>query len=145
MYILTYNIHSSPIDDQCSLLLLVSILVFPGLLLINPRCACAARVTVYSWVCLFVCLSVCPCFNSPLDCLFVPQTISSTARVTTINRAVFSEYAPLQRSDRCQHNTHTNVSHFSLCGKRACALFLPRVGSRHFFPLERRRRRSEIT
>ena len=38
-------------------------------LVINPRRACAAS----SWVC--VCLSVCPCFNSPLDCLFVPQTI----------------------------------------------------------------------
>ena len=61
------------------------------------------------------------------------------------NRAVFSEYAPLQRSDHCQHSTHTNFGHFSLCGKRAYALFLPRVGSRHFFPFERRRRRSEVT
>ena len=46
---------------------------------VNPRRACAARVTVVGSV------SVCPCFNSPLDCLFVPQTIPSTARVTTIS------------------------------------------------------------
>ena len=31
---------------------------------------------------LYVCLSVCPCFNSLLDCLFVPQMIRSTERVT---------------------------------------------------------------
>ena len=49
--------------------------------LVNPRRACAARVTVVG----SVCQSVCPCFNSPLDCLFVPQTIPSTARVTTIS------------------------------------------------------------
>ena len=32
----------------------------------------------FGWVCL-------SCFNSPLDCFFVPQTTSSTARVTTIS------------------------------------------------------------
>ena len=64
-----------------------------------------------SWVCLFVC----PCFNSPLNCLFVPQTIRSTARVmtTSLIEPFFSEYAPLQRSQRCQHSTHTNSRPFS--------------------------------
>ena len=81
--------------------------------------------------CSWVCLSVCPCFNSPLDCLFVPKTIPSTSRVMTISliEPFFSEYAPLQRYERCQHSTSRP---FLLCGKRACALFPPRGGSRLF-------------
>ena len=48
---------------------------------INPRRACAARVTVVG----SVCLSVCPCSNSLLDGLFVPQTIQRSKRVIRIS------------------------------------------------------------
>ena len=37
-----------------------------------------------SWVCLSACLSVCPCSNSLLDGLFVPQTIRRNKRVIRI-------------------------------------------------------------
>ena len=49
--------------------------------IINPWSVCAARVTVIG----SVCVSVSPCFNSLLDCLFVPKTIRSTERVMTIS------------------------------------------------------------
>ena len=45
--------------------------------LVNPRPTCAARVTVVGSVCLSM--------LQPLDCLFVPETIPSTAQVTTIS------------------------------------------------------------
>ena len=49
--------------------------------MVNPRRACAARVTVLG----SVCLSVCPCSNSLLDGLFVPQTIRRNKRVIRIS------------------------------------------------------------
>ena len=52
---------------------------------INPRRACAARVTVLGLcvcVCVCVCLSVCLLLNISLfTCLFVPQTILSFSAV----------------------------------------------------------------
>ena len=51
------------------------------ILVINPRRACAARVTVLG----SVCLSVCPCSNSLLDGLFVPQMIRRNKRVIRIS------------------------------------------------------------
>ena len=56
-------------------------------MLINPRCACAARVTVVGSVCL--CVSVCPLNISPLECLFVLKTISCTQRATKVKTIVW--------------------------------------------------------
>ena len=53
---------------------------------INPRRACAARVTVVG---LSVCLSVCPLVNiSLLERLFVLKTLSHTQRATKIKKYV---------------------------------------------------------
>ena len=52
---------------------------------INPRCACAARVTQYLsslCVCLSVCLSVCPCLSV---CVSV-TTLAATAFVSACNQ-----------------------------------------------------------
>ena len=56
---------------------------------INPRCACAAKVTVVGFVCLSVCLSVCLLlYISPLERLFVPETLPSTQRATKVRKFV---------------------------------------------------------
>ena len=51
--------------------------------IINPRRACAARVTVVGSVCLFVCLLL---YISLLERLFVPETIPSTQRATKVRK-----------------------------------------------------------
>ena len=92
-----------------------------------------------SWVFLSVCLSMLQLtprlFVHPAN-----DTIYFTGNDNQFNLAVFSEYAPLQRSERCQHSTHTNSWPFFTLRKRTCALFLPRGGSRRW----RGRRRSEV-
>ena len=58
--------------------------------------------------------------------LFVCPTndaIYCTGEDNQFNLAILSQYAPLQKSERCQHSTHTNSRPFLLCGKHACALF----------------------
>ena len=60
-------------------------------IIINPRRACAARVTVVGFVCLCVYLSVCMSvcallYISPLECLFVPETIPSTQRAMKVRK-----------------------------------------------------------
>ena len=83
-----------------------------------------------------VCLSVCPCFNSPLECLFIPQTIPLIAQVTTISliEPFFSEYAPLQRSERCRHSIYTyKQSAMFTLWKTRMRIFLRRGGSRRLF------------
>ena len=98
---------------------------------INPRRACAARVTVVGSVCLCVC--VCLSMLQLTPRLFVRpanDTIYFTGNDNQFDLAVFS---PLQRSERCQHSTHTNSRPFFTLRKRACALFLPRGGSRSEF------------
>ena len=77
--------------------------------------------------------------------LFVCPTndaIYCTGKDNQFNLAILSEYAPLQRSERCQHSTHTNSRPFLHCGKRTCALFWPCGGSRLFSCW--RGRRSEV-
>ena len=106
--------------------------------LINPRRACAARVTVVGSVCVSMLQLTPRLFVRPTN-----DTIYFTGSDNQFNLAVFSEYAPLQRSERCQHSTHTNSRPFFTLRKRACALFLPRGGSRHFSRW-RGRRRSEV-
>ena len=62
--------------------------------IINPRRACAARVTVVGSVCLSVCLSVCPLSHiSPMERLFVLKT-----RETKVKKFVGFSLKPL----RCQ-------------------------------------------
>ena len=52
---------------------------------INPRRACAARVTVVGSVCLCVCVSVCLLSHiSPMERLFVLKTLSRTQRATKV-------------------------------------------------------------
>ena len=57
---------------------------------INPRRACAARVTVVVMsVCLSVCLCVCPLSHiSPMERLFVLKTLSRTQRATKVKKFV---------------------------------------------------------
>ena len=96
---------------------------------INPWRACTARVTVVG----SVCLSVCPCYNSPLDCLFVPQTIRSTERLTTITLIEPFFLNML----RCR-----DLSPASIVRIQTVGIFTLRMhiisATWHFFPLERR-------
>ena len=57
--------------------------------LINPRRACAARVTVVGSVCLCVCLCVCLLSHiSPTKHLFVLKTLSRTQRAKKVKKFV---------------------------------------------------------
>ena len=60
---------------------------------VNPRRACAARVTVVGSVCLCVCVSVTQHLTSPM---FVRLTTYLTGNEGQKLRAVLSENAPLQ-------------------------------------------------
>ena len=53
----------------------------PGSIIINPRRACTARVTVLGSVCVSVCLLS---HISPMERLFVPKTLSRTQRATKV-------------------------------------------------------------
>ena len=64
-------------------------------MLVNPRRACAVRVTVVESVCLSVCLCVCLFNISPLECLFVLKTISRTQRATKVKTFVGISLKPL--------------------------------------------------
>ena len=57
---------------------------------INPQCACAARVTVVGLsVCLSVCLCVCPLVNISLqECLFAFKMLSHTQQATNVKKFV---------------------------------------------------------
>ena len=86
--------------------------------LINPRRACAARVTV---VFLCVCLLS---HISPLERLFVLKTLSRTQRATKVKIFVGFSLKPLRCRDPALPplTAIRTVGHFS-CGKRhACAL-----------------------
>ena len=66
-------------------------------LLINPRRACAARVTVVG---LCVCVSVCLLSHiSPLERLFVLKTLSRTQRATKVKKFVGFSLKPLRCRD----------------------------------------------
>ena len=89
--------------------------------LINPRRACAARVTVVGSVCLSVCLLS---HISPLERLFVLKTLSRTQRATKVKKFVGFSLKPLRCRDPALPplTAIRTVGHFS-CGKRhACAL-----------------------
>ena len=89
--------------------------------IINPRRACAARVTVVGSVCLCVCLLS---HISPLERLFVLKTLSRTQRATKVNTFVGFSLKPLRCRDPAlpPSTAIRTVGHFS-CGKRhACAL-----------------------
>ena len=70
--------------------------------LINPRRACAARVTVVSWVCLSVCLCVCVSVKSHLTygASVRPENAVTYSAGNEGQKicGVFSETAPLPRS-----------------------------------------------
>ena len=67
---------------------------------INPRRACAARVTVVGLSDLFVCLFVCPLVNiSLLERLFVLKTLSHTQRATKVKKYVGFFLKPLRCRD----------------------------------------------
>ena len=82
---------------------------------INPRRACAARVTV---VVMSVCLSV-----TPLERLFVLKTLSHTQRATKVKKFVGFSLKPLRcRDPAFPPMTAIRTGGHFLCGKRACAL-----------------------
>ena len=88
---------------------------------INPRRACAARVTVVGSVCLSVCLLS---HISPLERLFVLKTLSRTQRATKVKKFVGFSLKPLRCRDPALPplTAIRTAGHFS-CGKRhACAL-----------------------
>ena len=67
---------------------------------INPRRACAARVTVVGSVCVCVCLSVCLLSHiSPMERLFVLKTLSRTQRATKVKKFVGFSLKPLRCRD----------------------------------------------
>ena len=69
-------------------------------MLINPRRACAARVTVVGSVCLCVCVSVCLLSHiSPMERLFVLKTRSRTQRATKVKKFVGFSLKPLRCRD----------------------------------------------
>ena len=61
-------------------------------LLVNPRCACAARVTVVRSVCVYVCLLS---HISPLECLFILKILSRTQEATEVKSHVGFSLKPL--------------------------------------------------
>ena len=66
-------------------------------LIINPRRACAARVTVVGSVCVCVCVCVCLLSQiSPLERLFVLKILSRTQRATEIKKFVGFSLKPLR-------------------------------------------------
>ena len=68
--------------------------------IINPRRACAARVTVVGSVCLCVCVSVCLLSHiSPMERLFVLKTLSRTQRATKVKKFVGFSLKPLRCRD----------------------------------------------
>ena len=69
-------------------------------LFINPRRACAARVTVVGSVCLCVCVSVYLLSHiSPMERLFVLKTLSRTQRATKVKKFVGFSLKPLRCRD----------------------------------------------
>ena len=83
-----------------TLLSLFSFAVVLGLYIINPRRACAARVTVVGSVCLCVCVSVCLLSHiSPMERLFVLKTLSRTQRATKVKKFVGFSLKPLRCRD----------------------------------------------
>ena len=123
--------------------------------IINPRRACAARVTVLGSVCLCVCLLS---HISPTERLFVLKTLSRTQRATKVKKFVHwdllettafksyaakherkSQYANFQ-TYRCQlspldtqrraRGYPTIVNHIQPCPKLCLLMPLARVGAR---------------
>ena len=81
--------------------------------LVNPRRACAARVTVVGSVCLLLNIS-------PPERLFVSQTIRCTLRATKARN--FKQLSLRKaRAPPALYGYHTE-SPFLLCKKRACAV-----------------------
>ena len=88
---------------------------------INPRRACAARVTVVG---LSVCVCVCPLSDiSPLERLFVLKSISRTQRATKVKNFVGFSLKPLRCRDPALPTLYSYMRSaiFFPCG-RACAL-----------------------
>ena len=76
-----------------------TLVLFSFMSLINPRRACAARVTVVAVsVCLCVCVCVCPISHiSPLGLLFVLKTLLGTRQATKVKKFV-AFFLKLRRS-----------------------------------------------
>ena len=75
-------------------------------LLINPQCACAARVVVV----LPACVSVCYRFNSLYDVQPRNNTTCSGHIENQFECRVFCENASLLRSAHYSYSTHTNIT-----------------------------------
>ena len=67
-----------------------------SIIIINPRRACAARVTVVGSVCVCVCLLS---HISPMERLFVLKTLSRTQRATKVKKFVGFSLKPLRCRD----------------------------------------------
>ena len=68
--------------------------------MINPRRACAARVTVVGSVCVRTCVCVCLLSHiSPMERLFVLKTLSRTQRATKVKIFVGFSLKPLRCRD----------------------------------------------
>ena len=77
--------------------------------LINPRRACAVRVTVVG----SVCLCVCPLLNiSPLERLFVSQSVPHTQRAAKVRNFVWFSLKML----RCRARTLLSLYGYALVG-----------------------------
>ena len=69
-------------------------------IVINPRRACAARVTVVGSVCVCVCVCLCLLSHiSPMERLFVLKTLSRTQRATKVKTFVGFSLKPLRCRD----------------------------------------------
>ena len=127
--------------------------------LINPRRACAARVTVLGSVCVCVCVCVCLSVShiSPTERLFVLKTLSRTQRATKVkkfvaiclkllrsrvmprnmsekaNMLIFrltrGQFSPLD-IQRSARGCLTIVNNIQPCPKRCLLMLLARVGAR---------------
>ena len=94
---------------------------------INPRRACAARVTVVGFS---VCLSVCLLSHiSPMERLFVLKTLSRTQRATKVKKFVGFSLKPLHCT------AMRTVGHFSMriSRVRACVFLDTRMIHRRGF------------
>ena len=89
------------------------------IIIINPRRACAARVTVAGFVCLCVCVSVKPHLTSRASVRPEINVTYSTGNEGQKICGDFSETAPLRRSSTYPIVQLSLVSQFLLCRKNA--------------------------
>ena len=97
--------------------------------LINPRCACAARVTVVGFVCLSVCLSVCYSTSHLSNvCSSQKRYHLPNGRRRSENLWGFLWKCSVAKLERFRHCTASEVGHFIAGGNNstgpACSVHL---------------------